>query len=48
MQNSIDASYDRMDTMEIDLNEIRGNQADVVSPADIENLREQILVKVDR
>jgi len=37
-----------MDTIEIELNEIRGNQADFVSPEDIANLKEQIQVKVDR
>jgi hypothetical protein len=48
MQNTIDKSYDRMDTIEIELNEVRGNQADFVSPEDIENLKEQVQVKVDR
>lgn len=37
-----------MDTIEVELNEVRGNQADFVSPEDIANLKEQILVKVDR
>jgi len=37
-----------MDTIEIELNEVRGNQADFVSPEDIANLKEQIMVKVDR